>query len=101
MSRPQHAHPSIRHAPGPSHVRLLVEHLVHERDGNGALADGRRHARDVPRTHVADVPVARSWKSVRFPPNEFVDTTACDQKRVSQTGHRSSIGRRVLIRPSI
>ena len=37
------------------------------------------------------VPAARSWKSVRFPPNEFVEITCCDLKRVSQIGQRSSI----------
>src|SRR5690348_13501910 len=36
------------------------------------------------------VPAARSWKSVRFPPNEFVDTTDCERKRVSQMGHCNS-----------
>src|SRR3954468_6709911 len=33
------------------------------------------------------VPAARSWKSVRLPPNEFVDTTVCDRNRVAQIGH--------------
>jgi hypothetical protein len=28
---------------------------------------------------------------VRFPPNEFVEITCCDLKRVSQIGQRSSI----------
>src|SRR5437867_5029725 len=37
------------------------------------------------------VPAARSWKSVRFPPNEFVDTTACERNRFSQIGHARSI----------
>src|SRR5687768_5158289 len=33
------------------------------------------------------VPAARSWKSVRLPPNEFVDTTVCERNLVSQMGH--------------
>jgi hypothetical protein len=33
------------------------------------------------------VPAARSWKSVRLPPNELVEITACDRNRVSHTGH--------------
>jgi hypothetical protein len=45
------------------------------------------------------VPAALSWKSVLFPPNEFVETTVCDRKRFSQTGHRSSIACSVVIGP--
>jgi hypothetical protein len=46
------------------------------------------------------VPAARSWKSVRFPPNEFVEITCWDLKRVSQMGQRSSISCSVVIAES-
>ena len=42
-------------------------------------------------------PAARSWKSVRLPPNQFVDTTVCDGNSWLHDGHRSSILRNAVI----
>src|SRR5918912_1405419 len=36
-------------------------------------------------------PTARSWKSVRFPPNELVDRTAWELNLLKHIGHVSSI----------
>ena len=45
------------------------------------------------------VPAARSWKSVRLPPKELVDTTACDRNSESQIGQWSSMCWSVVIFP--